>query len=99
MIFVFALLITAPMTHILESYLKENNITQSEMAARLGVYQSMVSQWICGTRPVSAKKAKAIEVATKGALQRHQLRPDIFDAPTPSVFGPSKKRSLRRRAS
>ena len=41
----------------------------------------MVNQRVKRVRPVSPEKAKAIETATGGRVTRHQLRPDIFDAP------------------
>jgi DNA-binding transcriptional regulator YdaS (Cro superfamily) len=69
------------MAHLLETYLKASGITQSAMADALGVHQSLISQWINGSRPIAPMKAKAIEEATNGAVKRHELRPDIFDAP------------------
>lgn len=50
------------------------------LASLVGVEQSAVSNW--KRRGVPADKAKAIENATGGAVKRHELRPDIFDAPS-----------------
>lgn len=55
--------------------------SQSGLARAIGVTPAMVSQWVLGQRPISALSAKAIEIATKGKVCRHHLRPDIFDAP------------------
>ena len=40
-----------------------------------------LSQIAYGHRNPSHSLAKAIEKATKKAVQKHELRPDIFDAP------------------
>jgi DNA-binding transcriptional regulator YdaS (Cro superfamily) len=69
------------MAEVLERYMKENGISQVEMAQMLGVHQSLISQWVNKTRPIAPIKAKDIEEATGGKIKRHQLRPDIFDAP------------------
>lgn len=71
----------------LSEYLKTNDLTQAEFAALIGKSQGMVSHWINGRHPVEAKDAKQIETVTKGAVLRHELRPDLFDPP------PSKKRT------
>lgn len=53
--------------------------SQAALAAKLGVVPMAVTNW--KRRGVPPDKAKAIEEATEGAVQRHELRPDIFDAP------------------
>lgn len=73
------------MAHLLETYMRDNGITQIAMAEKLGVHQSLISQWIKGARPIAPKKAKAIEEATGGLVKRHELRPDIYDAPVEQV--------------
>lgn len=64
----------------LETYLVESKLTQEEFAVRLGVTQSMVSQWIRGIRPVSPQMAIAIEEATSGEILRSDIRPDLWDS-------------------
>jgi DNA-binding transcriptional regulator YdaS (Cro superfamily) len=55
--------------------------TQAELAGRLGVSQSMVSQWLTGISRITAERALDIERATQGQVTRHDLRPDIFGQP------------------
>ena len=50
----------APGTAI-RSYLDRHNISQQDFADKLGVSQSIVSQWVRGTTPVSPKMARLIE--------------------------------------
>lgn len=64
----------------LTEYLQQPGNTQKAMADAVGVSQGRISQWVGGER-IPAEHAKAIEVFTKGAVKRHELRPDIFDAP------------------
>jgi DNA-binding transcriptional regulator YdaS (Cro superfamily) len=61
------------------AYLKKNGISQDEFAAKLGVSQGLVWQWIDGRTRVTAERAKQIEEATGGSVRRRDLRPDIFD--------------------
>lgn len=65
----------------LSTYMREHALPQSALAERVGVSQSMVSHWLTGRKQVTPEKAKAIELVTHGAVQRHELRPDIFDPP------------------
>lgn len=55
------------------------------LAEKLGVRQSVVSNWRTrGVSPrVPAERCIAIEQATKGAVTRHDLRPDVF-GPAPA---------------
>lgn len=66
--------------HLVE-YLKQPGVTQKALAERLGVSQGLISQWVNGSQVIMAERAKAIEEATAGAVTRHELRPDLFDAP------------------
>lgn len=50
------------------------------LARLVGVSPVMVHKWLDGAR-VTAERAKQIEQATNGAVRRHELRPDVFDAP------------------
>ena len=50
------------------------------LAKGLGVSVQMIHKWKRGA-PITAERAKQIEDATGGLVKRHELRPDIFDAP------------------
>lgn len=54
---------------------------QAALAESVGVSQAAISKWATGKALISAENAKAIELATNGAVSRHDLRPDIFDPP------------------
>lgn len=56
----------------------------TKLARAIGVSQGAVSNWFARGQ-VPADKCRAIEVATDGAISRHDLRPDIFgEAPHPA---------------
>lgn len=63
----------------LSAYLQKNELTQEEFAKQLGVSQGLVWQWLRGRTRVTAERAKHIEKMTRGAITRHDLRPDLFD--------------------
>jgi DNA-binding transcriptional regulator YdaS (Cro superfamily) len=63
---------------LIARYLESRNIKQAAFGRLAGVHQAMVSQWLAGTRPVSAKAALAIEKNTDGVLSRFDLCPQIF---------------------
>ena len=52
--------------------------TQKEFAARLGVSQGLVHQWVKGRTRITAERCIQIERVTGGAVTRHILRPDLF---------------------
>lgn len=56
-----------------------NKTTQAEFAEKLGVTQSMVSQWQKNTRPIAPAQCVAIERITKGEVTRQELRDDWQD--------------------
>ena len=60
----------------LEAYLKQNKITQTELAEMLGGFQTDVSSWILGKRQVPIRHAIQIEILTKGKVTRKDLRDD-----------------------
>jgi len=62
-------------------YLREKGLTQTAFAAELHVSQGLVWQWLNGKTPITAERARQIEAVTGGLVRRHELRPDIFDAP------------------
>jgi DNA-binding transcriptional regulator YdaS (Cro superfamily) len=48
----------------------------------------MVSHWLTGRKAITPERAKQIEDATGGLVKRHELRPDIFDAPAAAPVYP-----------
>ena len=52
--------------------------TQRALADLLDIHPSMISQISTGRRKVPAYICRKIEEATKGAVTRYELRPDIF---------------------
>lgn len=73
----------------LEAYLEKHGISQEDFANTFNpkVTQGLVWQWLTwlknpkkGTR-ITAERAKEIEQLTKGEVQRHLLRPDVFEKP------------------
>ena len=65
----------------INEYLENQAISQAEFARRLGVTTGSVWQWVEGRVRVSPERAAQIEQVTAGAVKRHELRPDLFDAP------------------
>lgn len=58
----------------LDSYLQQ--VTQTDLAEKLGISQGLVSMWSSGTRPVPIERCVEIERATDGQVTRQELRPD-----------------------
>ena len=52
--------------------------TQSTFARDCGVSQGLISQFLRGTKKPGWKTCQKIEVITKGAVTKQELRPDIF---------------------
>lgn len=52
--------------------------TQQELADKLGIHPSFVSQMISGHRKVPPTLCRRIEMLTRGLVKRAELRPDIF---------------------
>jgi DNA-binding transcriptional regulator YdaS (Cro superfamily) len=65
-------------SQLIQRYIDAKKLTQTQFAELADVPQGMVSYWINGKRPVSAKAALAIERNTDGVLSRFDLCPDIF---------------------
>lgn len=63
--------------------------TQSALAREINVAQAVVWQWVRGVRPVPARHCIAIETATRGAVTRYDLRPDVFGPRAPNAVSPS----------
>ncbi len=49
---------------------------KAALARQVGVKPPTVQQWASGTRPVAIERCVAIEMATKGAVTRKDLRPN-----------------------
>lgn len=62
----------------LKTFLEKSGVSQAELARRIGVTPSFISQWMTGHRPIPAEQVLPIEQATGGEVQRHELRPDIY---------------------
>ena len=54
---------------------------QAALARRIGKKPQHVWAWLNRDRCVPAEMCKPIERAVDGRVTRHELRPDIFDAP------------------
>lgn len=55
--------------------------SQAAMASAIECSQQYVS-WVCrGVGPLSAAFAVKIHTVTDGLIQKHELRPDLFEAP------------------
>lgn len=68
----------------LASYRAAKGLTQSQLAellTRKGVpaNQSLISQYERGEVVIPAERARDIEKATRGAVTRHALRPDLWE--------------------
>jgi DNA-binding transcriptional regulator YdaS (Cro superfamily) len=71
----------------IRTFRKHRRLSQREFGGLLDppVTQGMVGHWESGLGRVTAERAKQIEDATGGLVTRHELRPDIFDAPVAAV--------------
>jgi DNA-binding transcriptional regulator YdaS (Cro superfamily) len=58
------------------SLLRGKNLTQRELADRLGISRAMVSHWCCDRKRITAERALDIERAT--GISRAEIRPDLF---------------------
>lgn len=61
----------------LSDYLKTADISQAAFAARLGVTQGLISQFVLGVLKPTAERCIQIELETGGAVTCEELRPDI----------------------
>ena len=52
--------------------------SQAALAKAIGISPAVVWQWLKGRRPVAAQHCIPIETATAGAVNRYDLRPDVF---------------------
>lgn len=54
---------------------------QKALAEAAGVEQQTISKLLNRQRRITGEMAAKIDRATRGAVPKHQLRPDLFDAP------------------
>jgi DNA-binding transcriptional regulator YdaS (Cro superfamily) len=66
----------------LTDYMQHAGLSQAALADLVGVSQPMVSHWLTARKAITPERARQIEHVTGGAVTRHELRPDIFDAPS-----------------
>lgn len=57
--------------------------SQAELARAVGKRPGHVWAWLHRDGKVPAEMCRLIEAATNGQVRRHELRPDLFDAPKP----------------
>ncbi|MDC9604935.1 YdaS family helix-turn-helix protein [Xenorhabdus griffiniae] len=57
--------------------------SQAKLAQVLGCAQSLISAWLYGKKRVSVSLVPDIVIFSNGAVQAHELRPDL-----PKVFPP-----------
>lgn len=60
----------------LQEWLSESGVSQFSFAKSIGVHQSMISQWVCGTRPIPVERMADIERLTEGKVSRRDLHSD-----------------------
>lgn len=88
----------------LKTYLDQPGHTQSALAEKLSntplaegvkpmkATQGLVSHWYLGHLVPTAERAIQLELATDGAVSRHEVRPDLFQPPP----APKKRRTGAR---
>ncbi|WP_340608111.1 helix-turn-helix domain-containing protein [Xenorhabdus bharatensis] len=62
--------------------------SQAKLAQVLGCAQSLVSAWLYGKKRVSVSRVPDIVMFSNGAVQAHELRPDL-----PTVFPPPEAKT------
>jgi len=65
----------------LRDYLSANGLSASAFAGMVGTAQPTISRILNGKRRPSPSMAREIERITGGKVRRHELRPDLWDAP------------------
>lgn len=60
----------------LRQYLFDNRISQKAFAARVGVSQGRIQQWINGD-PIPEQRCALIEIESDGQCRVEELRPDV----------------------
>ena len=64
------------------------HVTQSELAAALGVSKAAISQWLAAGGTPPAERCPAIERATRGVRTCERLRPDMHWQRVPDADWP-----------
>ena len=54
--------------------------SRAKLARRLGVTAQSIQDWV-DRQSVPANRAIEIELKTEGLIKRHELRPDLWEAP------------------
>lgn len=65
---------------------------QKALAKAIGTTPQFVWQWAKGRRPIPPRFAIAIEDATKGAVTRYQISPQVFGTKPAEPARKSRKR-------
>lgn len=60
----------------------------ANLAAKITVAPSLISQWKNGVRPIPDDRCPAIEFATAGAVTCEELRPDLVWVRVPDTAWP-----------
>lgn len=55
--------------------------TRADLARTIGVTPQAAQAWVVANK-IPVKRAIAIEAATNGLIKRHELCPDVWDAPS-----------------
>jgi DNA-binding transcriptional regulator YdaS (Cro superfamily) len=63
---------------LLEKYMRDHQLNQTQFADKVGVNQGLVSMWLNQKVQMAPKWALKVERVTEGELSRYDLRPDIY---------------------
>jgi DNA-binding transcriptional regulator YdaS (Cro superfamily) len=80
----------------LSSYFEIPGNTQVDLAQKVGVSQSMISQIATGLRPCPIPTCVAIERETEGSVSRKDLRPDDWQEIWPELVDERRLKPYRR---
>jgi DNA-binding transcriptional regulator YdaS (Cro superfamily) len=80
----------------LSSYFEIPGNTQVDLAQRVGISQSMISQISTGLRPCPIPTCVAIERETGGSVTRKDLRPDDWQEIWPELGDDRRHKTDRR---
>lgn len=65
--------------HTIRAYRQAKNLSCAGLAKQLGVAEATLRSFENGTRPITAERAKQLELVTGGGVTRYDLRPDLFE--------------------
>lgn len=63
----------------IKSYRTKEQLSQTQFANLIGATQGLINHWESGRQQPSARMAITIEKATQGAINRTNIRPDLFN--------------------